>query len=707
MEFFTFLSRVFLLVLCFYSVESVFKHNVTPDCAASETECSFDFHVDYITSMVSYNLSTGEGCPVFVRNGTFFKKCSNDVMSIDCPCVEVPLTNKEMEDVITADGNYKFMFAINNQFPGPTIVVYENQKVKVHIHNDLMNEAVTFHWHGMFQKDTPWMDGVSMLTQCPILPGQTFTYEFIANPRGTHWYHSHHGAMRTSGLAGALIVLPREKTDRDDIPKVDNDVVFMVQEWNSKMSDVQLPNIQEWYMLSFSQNLDTDNCVTTKRNYDGTISTLAGPYNNALVNGKTRYFSGQHTEMQRSLPLEVFNISSETYNRFRLINSGMTGSFKISIDSHQILLIASDGADLVPVDIDFLLINPGETYDVILYANQTAGNYWIRVETTAVMDVHFNPLKQNVSFTHLHYEEAKNELPESEERKCSVKEPCIMANCPWSPESLANIEPSIKCLSISDLKASSSSSNSNPVSIPESPDDFQEIFLNFHFTGSDVKRPRPAVNTIHYKSPPTPLLINPDIAKDESIVCNNEHMDHCGDYCQCTHVVKLETKKTTQLLFLLRYGLQTGTSHPVHLHGNRFHVLKIGHAVLNKTTGFVQDANQDIKFSNNYSKAKWRDSGWKNGNAPNLNTDNPPLKDTVVVPNRGYVVGRLQTENPGFWLLHCHLETHMNIGMVVVLQVGEAKEIPEVPAHFPKCSNYRPDSAFSPPSKSVKPEWNL
>ncbi|XP_062606840.1 uncharacterized protein LOC134268595, partial [Saccostrea cucullata] len=264
MELNTFLSRLFLLVLSFYYVESVFNHNVKPDCAASEKECSFDFHVNYITSMVSYNWSTGEGCPVFVRNGTFFKKCCDDVMFMDRPCVEVPLIYKEMEYVITADGNYKFMFAINNQFPAPTIVVYENQKVKVHIHNDLMNEAVTFHWHGMFQKETPWMDGVSMLTQCPILPGQTFTYEFFANPQGTHWYHSHHGAMRTSGLAGVLIVLPLQKTDRDDIPTVDNDVVLMVQEWNSKMSDVQLVNIQEWYMLSFSENLDTDNCVTTK-----------------------------------------------------------------------------------------------------------------------------------------------------------------------------------------------------------------------------------------------------------------------------------------------------------------------------------------------------------------------------------------------------------------------------------------------------------
>jgi FtsP/CotA-like multicopper oxidase with cupredoxin domain len=88
----------------------------------------------------------------------------------------------------------------------------------------------TVHWHGMHQKGTPHMDGTPM-TQCPILPGMSFTYSFKAYPAGTHWYHSHVGIQRYDGLAGPLIV--KERTGRtglfdEDDPK--QHTIF-VQDW--------------------------------------------------------------------------------------------------------------------------------------------------------------------------------------------------------------------------------------------------------------------------------------------------------------------------------------------------------------------------------------------------------------------------------------------------------------------------------------------
>lgn len=49
-------------------------------------------------------------------------------------------------------------------------------QIEVSVKNGLSNEAFTIHWHGMIQKNTPWMDGASMVTQCPINPGDTFLY---------------------------------------------------------------------------------------------------------------------------------------------------------------------------------------------------------------------------------------------------------------------------------------------------------------------------------------------------------------------------------------------------------------------------------------------------------------------------------------------------------------------------------------------------
>ena len=74
------------------------------------------------------------------------------------------------------------MFSFNGQIPAPTIRVNEGDKVRVMFYNN-GTEAHTIHWHGInnisFDKD-----GVPYVTQDPTLPGQTFIYEFTANPSG-------------------------------------------------------------------------------------------------------------------------------------------------------------------------------------------------------------------------------------------------------------------------------------------------------------------------------------------------------------------------------------------------------------------------------------------------------------------------------------------------------------------------------------------
>lgn len=71
------------------------------------------------------------------------------------------------------------------------------------------------------------------------------------------------------------------------------------------------------------------------------------------------------------------------------------------------------------------------------------------------------------------------------------------------------------------------------------------------------------------------------------------------------------------------------------------------------------------------------------------NLVDPPLKDTVSVPDAGFTVVRFVADNPGFWLLHCHMSWHNHLGMGLVVQVGDYdKDIPKAPEGFPKCGNY-------------------
>jgi iron transport multicopper oxidase len=61
------------------------------------------------------------------------------------------------------------------------------------IMNQTFNSGVQ-HWHGIFQEGTQWADGPSFVTQCPIVPGESFLYQFtVPDQAGSFWYHSHHG----------------------------------------------------------------------------------------------------------------------------------------------------------------------------------------------------------------------------------------------------------------------------------------------------------------------------------------------------------------------------------------------------------------------------------------------------------------------------------------------------------------------------------
>jgi FtsP/CotA-like multicopper oxidase with cupredoxin domain len=121
-------------------------------------------------------------------------------------------------------------YAFNEQVPGPRIRVTEGDRVRFDVTNNLP-EATTVHWHGMILPNE--MDGASEVTQDPIKPGQSYTYEFVAQQPGTYFYHSHHHVDRQQalGLYGALIVDPQTAPAT---PEFDQELVIQLQEWTFK-----------------------------------------------------------------------------------------------------------------------------------------------------------------------------------------------------------------------------------------------------------------------------------------------------------------------------------------------------------------------------------------------------------------------------------------------------------------------------------------
>jgi FtsP/CotA-like multicopper oxidase with cupredoxin domain len=121
---------------------------------------------------------------------------------------------------------YKDAFAYNGTLPGPEIRVTEGDKVRFVVTNNLP-ESTSVHWHGL--KTPNGMDGVPFMTQPPIKPGQAFTYEFVAEPVGTHMYHSHHNAMEQvgKGLLGPFIIEPKDAATR---PRFDREYTLVLND---------------------------------------------------------------------------------------------------------------------------------------------------------------------------------------------------------------------------------------------------------------------------------------------------------------------------------------------------------------------------------------------------------------------------------------------------------------------------------------------
>jgi FtsP/CotA-like multicopper oxidase with cupredoxin domain len=88
---------------------------------------------------------------------------------------------------VNPDGVYRPMILINGQFPGPLIECNDGDRLVIEVDNQGVN-ATAFHWHGLFQNGSNWMDGTVGVTQCPIAPGRSFTYDFtISGQHGTYW----------------------------------------------------------------------------------------------------------------------------------------------------------------------------------------------------------------------------------------------------------------------------------------------------------------------------------------------------------------------------------------------------------------------------------------------------------------------------------------------------------------------------------------
>ena len=576
---------------------------------------------------------------------------------------------------------YRMYIAVNGQIPGPTLIVNEDQEIYVDVYNKLTSEGVTVHWHGMHQRDRPWMDGVAYVSQGPITPGATFQYRFKASPAGTHWYHSHLGAQRTDGLFGALIV--REKnTDEiremlgefEDNPNGHTLTFLDFQREASLNLFVQIHSTLGFYLNKPLSNvpMPMDSLYFPRTLATDGVEVGPIPYWSGLVNGKGRY-----TPNTYSL-LSVFNVQPGNTYRFRLIGAQSLYAYKVEIVGHKLTVISTDGHFIEPTEVDYLIIHTGERYDFLLNATQTPDNYLIRAQTLERDPDNIPNFLPHTAEAILYYNTSDVAPPDpqtlyanvrTDNRACTSENNCKAINCPFLnfPNEL-----NIECILLNDLRALFPSEESDLPSI-----DYKNVqFFQFGFEGDSFTS---AINGRNFIFPSTPYQTYPgqynkDRKNKPRETCQECRYDEATDStqnCRCIHSSEIPGDESIMMVLSAVGASTTDTfSHPIHLHGHSFFVIHVEHG--NYSNGVLKQASQDIECTNRYClEPQWRDGAQPDFSRYITNgklNDMAIRKDTVIVPAGGYVVIAFKADNPGYWFMHCHIEAHQLEGMAIIIQ---------------------------------------
>ncbi|WP_298223702.1 multicopper oxidase domain-containing protein [Flavobacterium sp.] len=266
------------------------------------------------------------------------------------------------DTIVNFSGKEKRAIAVNGQIPMPTLTFTEGDTAEIYVHNEL-NEETSMHWHGLFLPNQ--YDGVPNLTQMPIKPHTTHLYKFPIIQHGTHWYHSHTGLQEQIGMYGSFVMNKRttDPTFRkgiDDLPTVP----IILSEWTDmKPENVHrmLHNATDWFAIkkgttqSYAEAIKQGYFKTKVANEWKRMNAMDVSdvyYDKFLINGKN--------ESQ----LSQFKGGDKV--RLRISNGGASTYFWLTYAGGKITVVANDGNDVEPVEVDRLIVAVSETYDIIV-----------------------------------------------------------------------------------------------------------------------------------------------------------------------------------------------------------------------------------------------------------------------------------------------------------------------------------------------------
>ncbi|KAJ5913138.1 Multicopper oxidase type 2 [Penicillium tannophilum] len=528
------------------------------------------------------------------------------------------------------DGNVREMVFMNGQFPGPELRLDQGDDVEVTVHNHLpFNTSV--HFHGIEQFNTPWSDGVPGLTQKPIQPGRNWTYRWKAThpapetPQPFHLISSNPAdieAMQRAEKDPQLIML----SDWDHLTFDQYQKLQVDSHMEVFCMDSVLINGRGAVYCPGGENISNVELSYVKTAMDNTPLTDKGCLPNIYkVQGnfppydETKIPQGVNWGCQPTTGNhEIIEVDGNAgWVSLKFISAAALKALIFSIDEHPMYIYEVDGSYVEPMLVEATGIYTGERYAAMIKLDKPWKDYTIRVPDTQG--------DQIISgFATMRYKGSSNRD----------------ASRPYVNYGGTNTSASVVFMDNRAIHPYPA------VTIPAKADQFVNLTLGrsgasytFTITGGH--------------------LWNEMVNLDDPILYDLQAKNNLAPE------LVIETKNGTWVDILLQLGHFPNTAdvtgaHVIHKHSNKAFILGAG-------PGFFNWANTEEAISEHPEY---------------FELQNPSMRDTfVTLGNRGssWMVIRYQVINPGPFIFHCHLETHMANGMAVAILDG-VDAWPQVPA---------------------------
>ncbi|KAB2636891.1 L-ascorbate oxidase-like [Pyrus ussuriensis x Pyrus communis] len=244
----------------------------------------------------------------------------------------------------------KLVITINGGTPGPKILAQQGDTVVVELKNSLLTENVAIHWHGIRQIGTPWSDGTEGVTQCPILPGDTFIYKFVVDRAGSYLYHAHYGIQREAGLYGSIIVSVPNGVSEPFAYDYDRSIIL--NDWYHKSTYEQATGLSS---IPFVWVGEPQSLLINGR----------GRFNCSLLEIPSLEVGVCNAKNPDCSPYILTVIPGKTY-RLRIGSLTSLSALSFQIEGHNMTVVEADGHYVEPFETQNLYIYSGETYSVLV-----------------------------------------------------------------------------------------------------------------------------------------------------------------------------------------------------------------------------------------------------------------------------------------------------------------------------------------------------